>query len=914
MPLSWNEIRGRARAFAKEWADESREVAEAKSFWDEFFAVFGLSRRRVATFERRVVKQGGQPGRIDLLWKGMLLVEHKSRGKDLTRAYKQAIDYFPGLRERELPRHILVSDFARFRLYDLDADERCEFALIDLHANIHRFAFIAGYQTHKIQAQDPVNIQAAERMGALHDQLRAIGYLGHRLEVYLVRLLFCMFAEDTGIFERQQFQNYIEERTAEDGADLAAKLDELFYVLNQTAAERLSARDEHLNAFPHINGDLFAERLAPAAFNSAMRESLLRCCALDWSRISPAIFGALFQAIMDPTARRNLGAHYTSEENILKVINPLFMDDLRAEFAAARNNAKKLFAFHKKLRALKFLDPACGCGNFLVIAYRELRLLELEILRAAKAGQQSFDVRSLIALDVDQFYGIEIKEFPVQVAQVAMLLIDHQMNMLVSREFGEYFARIPLANSAHILHANALTMDWRHLVQNTELKFIMGNPPFVGKSMQSKQQKEELRACYQHLNNAGIMDYCTAWYCKAVEYIRGTEIKCAFVSTNSITQGEQVAPLWHELNATAKTYIHFAHRSFRWSNEAKNNAIVSCVIISFAAHPAKTKWLFDYATPTAAPQAAEVNTINPYLVEAPDVVVESRRQPICDVTPMVCGSKPVDGGNLLLDADEKKELISREPRAKKWIRPYSMGDEFIHGIARFCLWLKDCPAHELKQMPLVMKRVDAVKKMRQASPKITTQQMAGQSTVFMELRQPASDYLAVPEVSTDRRIYIPIGYLDANHIAGGTLFAVADATRFDFGVITSMMHMAWMRAVAGRLGMGYRYSASIVYNNFPWPKPSTDKQRTNITNAAQKVLDARASFPQATLADLYHPLMMPPRLYKAHKVLDRAVDRAYRAAPFGNEADRAAYLFTLYQQYTAPMLPKEKTRRKRRRI
>ena len=601
MPLSWNEIRTRALAFSNEWAGESSESAEAKSFWDAFFNIFGISRRRVASFETRVKKIDDQDGFIDLLWKGVLLIEHKSRGKSLDRAHQQALDYFPGLAERELPHYVLVSDFALFRLYDLDEDEQHEFAIQDLHKNIHRFAFIAGYQTHKLKEQDPVNIKAAELMGKLHDQLRDIGYTGHDLEVYLVRLLFCMFAEDTGIFERQQFRDYIEDRTSEDGADLGSQLDTMFYVLNTPREKRLENRDEQLNAFPYVNGKLFEERLRPAAFDSAMRESLLQCCALDWSRISPAIFGSLFQSIMDKKARRNLGAHYTSEKNILKLINPLFMDDLRAEFEKVKKNRNKLFQFHKTLRTLKFLDPACGCGNFLVIAYRELRLLELEILRASTKGTQTFDVHTLIALDVDQFYGIEIEEFPAQIAQVAMWLVDHQMNVLVSQEFGMYFARIPLTTSANIVHGNALRMDWGDVVVPEQLSYIMGNPPFIGRQYRTSEQKNEMFVCYQSVKNADVMDYVSAWYCKAVDYIANTDIAVAFVSTNSITQGEQVAPLWNELNARHKTHIHFAHRTFTWSNEARGNAAVYCVIIGFGLREAKNRRLFEYENITAEP-------------------------------------------------------------------------------------------------------------------------------------------------------------------------------------------------------------------------------------------------------------------------------------------------------------------------
>ncbi len=911
MPLSWNEIRSRALTFSNEWSDESSEDAEAKSFWNDFFNIFGVSRRRVASFEARIKKIDGKDGYIDLLWKGVLLIEHKSRGKNLDRAYDQALNYFPGLKERELPRFVLVSDFARFRLHDLDDNKQHEFTLEDLHKNIHLFAFIAGYQTHKIKEQDPVNIEAAELMGKLHDNLRDIGYIGHDLEVYLVRLLFCMFAEDTGIFERQQFQDYIEDRTGEDGADLASHLDTLFYLLNTSTTQRLGNRDEQLNAFPFVNGKLFEERLRPASFDRTMRESLLQCCSLDWSRISPAIFGSLFQSIMDKDARRNLGAHYTSETNILKLINPLFMDDLWAEFEKVKNNKNKLFEFHKKLRCLKFLDPACGCGNFLVIAYRELRLLELDILRAThKQGRQLLQIQTMIQLDVDQFYGIEIEEFPAQIAQVAMWLIDHQMNTRVSEEFGLYFARIPLTASANIVNGNALQMDWQDVVPAGTLNYIMGNPPFIGKSFQTKEQKSEMESLSGSKKFARL-DYVCAWYLKASTLLKhNPDIAVAFVSTNSITQGEQVPTLWSPLLAEG-VKINFAHRTFAWNNEARGIAAVHCVIVGFGLRERKIKRLFEYLHIKGNPSEVKATKINPYLVNAENIVLENRRKPICPVTPMLYGSKPADGGNLLLNEDEKTELLKKEPNAKTYIRRYLNADEFLYNKMRYCLWLVDCPPHELRKMPLVMERVEAVKRMREISPKIPTQKLALTPTLFAEIRQSKSKYLLVPSVTSENRIYIPTGYVPSSHICGNANIQIPNATLYEFGVVTSLMHMAWMRTVCGRLESRYRYSASIVYNNFPWSKNPTEKQTADIETKAQAILDARAKFPDATLADLYDPLTMPPILQKAHQTLDQAVDRSYRKTAFKNETERVSFLFDLYQQYTAPLLSEKKSKRRK---
>ena len=914
MPLSWNEIRSRALAFSNEWKDAASESADAKTFWDDFFNVFGVSRRRVASFEKRVVTGEGA-GFVDLLWKGKLMVEHKSRGGNLDHAHQQAMNYFPGIAERDLPRYVLVSDFARFRLHDLDENSRHDFSIADLAKNAGLFAFIAGYQTHKLREQDPVNIEAAEAMGKLHDAMQNNNYRGHELELYLVRLLFCLFADNTGIFpESRQFQFYIEDRTAGDGSDLGQHLDTLFYILNTPAEKRQHNRDEQLAAFPHINGKLFAERLPPAAFDRAMRKLLLRCCDLDWSRISPAIFGSLFQSIMDKEARRNLGAHYTSEKNILKLINPLFMDDLRAEFKRARRNPNALFQFHKKLAALKFLDPACGCGNFLVIAYRELRLLELEILRATqKSGKQLLQVDTLLKLNVDSFYGMELEEFPAQIAQVAMWLVDHQMNLLASEEFGEYFARIPLETAATIIHGNALQMDWREVAPAEEIDYVMGNPPFIGRQYRTAEQKAEMQACFSHAKTAGVLDYVAAWYCKTVDYIAGGKIKAAFVSTNSLTHGEQVAPFWGELRARGPAHIHFAHRTFKWTNEARGKAAVHCVIIGFGAHEAKTKRLFSYEEITGEPQEIKAQNINGYLVAAPDVFVESRSDPISPVAPMVFGSMPNDGGNLILNEEEKEELIAAEKSAEKWIRPYSMGNEFIKGIPRFCLWLENCPPQELRKMPRVMERINAVKKSRESSARAATRKLAATPALFGENRQSENTYLALPAVSSERRVYIPIGYLPADHIAGNKLYTVPNATLYEFGVLTSLMHMSWMRAVCGRLESRYSYSAKIVYNNFPWPQNPTEKQTETIKTAAQAVLDARATYPDSTLADLYDPITMPAPLLKAHQKLDHSIDRAYRPAPFPDEATRVAFLFAQYQQHTAPVLPGKKKRARKAR-
>lgn len=901
MPLAWNEIRDRALAFSREWMNETSEDAEAKSFWDAFFNIFGISRRRVASFETPVKKGDGRGGFIDLLWKGVLLVEHKSRGKDLDRAARQAFDYFPGIKERDLPRYVLVSDFARFRLFDLDSNEQHDFPLADLPRHIRLFGFIAGYQTRSFGQEDAVNIRAAEKLGKLHDLLKEAGYDGHPLEVLLVRILFILFAEDTALFERRSVQDYLELRTSEDGSDLGMHLAQLFQVLDTPIERRPKTLDEQLAAFPYVNGQLFAEALPISACNRAMREALLDCCALDWSRISPAIFGSLFQSIMDRKARRNLGAHYTSETNILKLIGPLFLDDLWAEFHKVRNSRPRLFEFLKKLSRLTFFDPACGCGNFLVIAYRELRLLELEVLRQVRQSDQMLlDVFQLIGVNVDQFYGIEIEEWPARIAEVALWLTDHQMNLKVSEEFGLYFARLPLKKAPHIVHGNALKIDWSEVVPPERLSYLLGNPPFVGSKFLDDQQRIEVGSIFSGVKGAGVLDYVACWYRKATEFLaENPAARAAFVSTNSITQGEQVGVLWPDLLRHG-VKIQFAHRTFQWNSEGRGKAAVHCVIIGFGLQDRAEKWLYDYDTPRSEPHAIKAGNINPYLVDGPDVTLYSRSTPLCSVPGIGIGNKPIDGGHYLFTTKEKEDFLQQEPAAEKWFRRWLGSDEFINGYERWCLWLGGCPPEELHRFPEALKRVEAVRAFRLASKSKPTQRLAATPTRFHVENMPDDNFLVIPEVSSERRPFIPIGFMSPETLCSNLVKILPSATLYHFGILSSTMHNSWMRAVCGRLKSDYRYSAGIVYNNFPWPEP-TDKQQSAIEAAAQVVLDARTRFPAATLADLYDPLTMPPILVKAHQALDRAVDAAYDKTAFNSEAERVAFLFERYQQLTAPL-------------
>jgi hypothetical protein len=921
--LSWNEIRQRSIQFSRDWKGIEDERAEAQTFWNEFFEVFGISRKHVASFEEPVKTIKNTYHFIDLFRKGRLLAEHKSAGQNLEKAHSQAFQYIQELiiqnRHDEVPRYVILSDFNRLVLYDLEPEEgdseRIEFYLCDLHRHIKHFGFFIGQKTHKFGEEDEANLKAAAIMAGLHDAMADGHYDPKATERLLVRLLFCLFADDTGIFQPGQFDLYIQNHTREDGSDLGPQLNALFAVLNTPSDKRAYHLEEDLAAFPFVNGILFSERLPTAGFNRTMRNGIVAACRFDWSRISPAIFGSLFQGIMDARERRQIGAHYTSERNILKVIRPLFLDELRAEFDAIRadrstRRADRLRKFQQKLASLKFLDPACGCGNFLVIAYRELRRLELDALKMLhgnfKTAQPEMftgdEYAKLSQVDVHQFYGIEIGEWPARIAETALWLTDHQMNTELSEATGNLFQRIPLRSSPHIRCANALRMDWNDLLPAGECSFVLGNPPFVGAKYQTPEQREDVQRVAGKVLNSGLLDYVTLWYFLAENYIRGTAIRCAFVSTNSISQGEQVGILWSELfNHGVK--IHFAHRTFAWQSEARGKAHVHVVIIGFGMHDTADKRIYEYQDITGEPSTIPATNIAPYLIEGGDITIQNRSRPLCDMPEIGIGNKPIDGGHYLFDDQQKREFLKLEPGAKKFFRPWIGSVEFLHGYHRWCLWLGDASPRELNELPECKKRIEAVRKYRLESKSKPTRELATTPTRFHVENFPKKRFLVLPEVSSEKRPYIPIGYLSPNIICSNLVKIIPNATLFHFGVLTSEMHMAWVRHVGGRLESRYRYSAKLVYNNFPWPMDAKPAQQAKVEECARHVLDMRKIHLDkgSTLADLYDPLTMPAPLLKAHKALDRAVDRCYRAKPFGSERERVEYLFQLYEQMTSTL-------------
>ena len=891
--LNWNQIQANAYAFAKRWQHATNEEADAQGFVTALLAVFGVDDpRAVGAFERRVALDDGRSGYFDYLWPGRIAIEMKSAGKDLAAAYAQLSNYTLHLAPEDMPELLMVSDFRRIELRHRTSGQCTRFNTANLPRYVRHFARLAGYEPSRERAEEiSVNVRAAEKIARLHDALKAGGYDGHALEVYLVRLVFCFFAEDTEIFPAGSFQSLIE-NAQKDGADLAGRLAKLFEVLNIPAAEL--AKKTHLpewfRQFRYINGGLFADLLPTPDFNAAMRQALLDCCDFDWSAISPAIFGAMFQGVMDAKARRELGAHYTSEENILKVIRPLFLDSLWAEFERVRTSEKALAAFHDKIARLRFLDPACGCGNFLIVAYRELRVLELEILKMLFSGQRVLDIHSQLKVSVAQFAGMEIEDFPCQIARVGMWLMDHLMNLKAAEEFGQYYARLPLTESANIVHGNALEIDWNDVVPKNEFFYIFGNPPFVGKKEQSAQQKNELVAVFGNEKGVGNLDYVCAWYGKAASLMRGTSIRAAFVSTNSITQGEQSPILWRIMLDKYAAHIDFAHRTFRWDNEARSKAHVHCVIIGFStADNDAPKLIFD------GNERREAKNINGYLVDAPNIIIKSRSNGICaDAPPIYYGSMPIDDGHLILDEEAAQAIIAENAQNAQFIREYAGGVEFIQNRKRWCLWLKDAPPTVIRKSPLIRERVESTAKFRRSSARPQTLALAETPFLFGEIRQPDTPMLVIPKVSSENRRYIPIIFAEPSIIVSGSALIVPDATLYHFGVLCSSVHNAWMRAVAGRMKSDYQYSNTIVYNNFPWPD-ADEAHRAAIEKTAQAILDARARFPEASLADLYDELAMPPELRRAHQANDRAVLAAYGIKPDTPEPEIVAELMARYR-------------------
>ncbi len=930
--LSINAIRERCVKFAYDWSDcVGDEKQDGHEFMRELMKCFGITKRKAISYERRSNRAStGRQGYIDALIPGKALIEMKSAGKDLNKAEEQALDYIHDLADVETPRLLIISDFRRIRIVDLGNDMttddgidsgHTEFELAKLPDHVDDLKFLAGYGMVQVgsREQEEASIRAARVMADLYEALDGSGYSDHEASIFLIRTLFCLYGDDAGLWERDLFAEFLDARTREDGSDLGAQLALLYQTLNTPAEQRQSTLDELTARFPYVNGGIFAEHLNIPSFSSAMREELVRACAFDWSGISPAVFGSLFQAVKSPEARRELGEHYTSETNILKTLGPLFLDDLRERFAEHTHDLAKLKELRQELRDLRIMDPACGCGNFLVVAYRALRGLDTDILKRirelelARKNNDEFQATMFfddrgehaeIMVQLDHFFGIEIEEWPARIAQTALHLAHHQANREMERLLGQAPSILPLSTSAHITIGNALREDWTQVCTPSPTVRIVGNPPFIGQSMRSEEQTDDLRSVWGD-GYDGYLDYVTGWFIKASRYFQSVPNggRFAFVSTNSIAQGAPVASLFRPL-LEGGWRIRFAHQTFAWTSEAPGAAAVHCVITGFdrgAPHEKARPVLFTYSEPKAQPDALPVDHINPYLVEGPDIFVDKRTTPLAPILPAVrFGSKPADGGNLIVEAEDYPRFAA-DPIAAKYLRPFRMGREVVRGLDRWCLWMdtEDFDPHDIDRSPILKERVRACATFRQGSKKKATVLGAQTAHLFQENHQPSEPYVAIPRVVSETRPFYTAAHLSEDVIAGDQLYTALDPDGFLFAIISSSMFITWQRAVGGHMKSDLRFSNKIVWNTLPLPEVS-DKERAEIIAAGQGVLDARAEQPGVSLADMYNPLVMAPILLKAHRILDRAVDRAFGAKKaLETNEERLALLFKRYQEMTA---------------
>lgn len=911
--------RAAAKQFAADWQGKGYEKGHSQTFWLSLLQkVYGVEEPdKFITFEDQIMLD--HTSFIDgFIPSTHVLIEQKSLGKELNKPIKQsdgsllspfqqAKRYAAELPYSQRPRWIVTCNFAEFYVYDMErpTGDPEIIKLCDLEKEYYRLQFLVDTGDTNIKKEMEVSLQAGEIVGVLYDVLlkqykdpEAEDTL-KSLNALCVRLVFCLYAEDAGIFgSKSMFHDYLRDIPA---SSVRKALVELFRTLDQKPEQRdkyLADDNPALAAFPYVNGGLFSdENIEIPPFTEELKALLLEKASedFDWSAISPTIFGAVFESTLNPETRRSGGMHYTSIENIHKVIDPLFLDGLRSELeeikeiAVDKTRKAKLSAFQSKLAGLTFLDPACGSGNFLTETYLSLRKLENEVLRCS-TDQISMDLDGIIQVSIGQFYGIEINDFAVTVAKTALWIAESQMMKETEDVVHMTLDFLPLKSYANITEGNALRLDWESVVPKQKLNYIMGNPPFVGARLMGLEQKDDINAIFFGWKNAGNLDYVSCWYKKAADLMSGTEIRAALVSTNSVTQGEAVANLWKPM-FEAGVHIDFAHRTFRWDSEAKIKAHVHCVIVGFSTAPnIASKVIYTAERPQI------VQNINGYLLDAANIFVESRNKPICNVPEIGIGNKPIDGGNYLFTKEEMEVFLKAEPAAEKWFKPWYGSQEFINRKPRYCLWLGDCPPNELRKMPECMKRVEAVRQLRLASKSTGTVKLADTPTRFHVENMPEGTYIVVPEVSSEKRRYVPMGFMTPDILCSNLVKIIPNATLYHFGVLTSNVHMAWMRAVCGRLEMRYRYSKDVVYNNFPWPTP-TDAQKAKIEQTAQAILDARALYPDCSLADLYDEIAMPPELRKAHQQNDRAVMQAYGFdVATTTETSCVAELMRMYQR------------------
>lgn len=918
---SWEEIRLAAARFAADWGDaEGYERGQAQEFVRELFGCFGIPSARITAFEQRVARLTGGRGYIDAFIPGLVLVEMKSRGRDLDAAQAQAFEYLETLPERSLPQYVIVSDFGRVRVVNAASGALVdEFALAALPDHVTGLGFLAGYaQTdYTFEEQEAASVEAARLMASLYEALDASGYPEEAASRFMVRLLYCLYADDAGLFLPEGiFGRFVLDHTRDDGSDLGPQLSMLFQVLDTPEDRRQRNLPEPLRAFPYVNGGLFAGPLPMPALSREARDRLLVCSHFEWSQISPAIFGSLFQAVKSKEARRQLGEHYTTERNILKLIGPLFMDELRGRYAAAVDSVARLRRLQEDLGRLRFLDPACGCGNFLVIGYRELRDLELDILKRLqeldpRRAQMSLDAASLVGVRLEHFAGIEIEEWPATIAATALHLVEHQANRQMEKVLGLAPPSLPLIHAGNIKHGNALRTDWSDLFEPSPDVVVMGNPPFAGHATRSLEQADDLRAVWDR-DDIGRLDYVTGWYAKAIDYFGTVAGRWSFVSTNSITQGEPVPALFGPV-LHAGWRIRFAHRTFAWSSEAPGAAAVHCVIVGFDREPSPAPLLFDYPEIKGEPVPRKAASVNPYLVDAPNLLVDQRRKVLSPVLSEVTfGNMPRDGGNLIVEPDDYS-TVAADPVAAKYLRPFVMGRELINGTERWCLWLVNLDPADLPRSPILRERTEAVRAFRAASRAASTRGMAATPHLFGQRSQPEVPYLGIPAVFSQHRSYATVSRLEPYVIAGNKIFTAPDPDGLAFAVLSSSMFITWQKTVGGRLKNDCNFSNTIVWNNFPLP-PVPDDLRARIIEAGRGVLAARALHPERSLAEHYNPLGMDSALVKAHDELDAVVDRAFGARRrCADNLERQSILFRRYAELTAGLVPDVAARKARRR-
>lgn len=923
MSLDFTHIRQQLQKVIHDYHDaEGYERGQSQNFWTQVFNSYGVSgQTQLKAFEHRL-KDGKGQKYVDAFIPKLVMIEQKSRGVDLHKAYAQVSGYYDKLNTNEKPRYIVLSNFDEIWLYDianpLDVKTyKCN--LSELPSNAEWLSFLSpDSQQSDIIEENPINRKATEMVAKLHQAFIEDGVNADDLALFLTRLIFCFFADDTGIFGKKHLlQQLLKRQAMPDGSNLHQVLATLFDTLN--TKQRSSRLPQDYAEFAYVNGDLFAANVPIPYFDSRLYDLVMACNKLDWSEISPAIFGSMFQSVLDVSdtdkdTRREFGAHYTSEKNILKVINSLFLNDLRDEFSKCTTNKPRAIKLYEKLSTLKFFDAACGCGNFLIIAYRELRLLENQLIAQIYGDQRGLlDISTMCKVTVEQFYGIEIEPHAAHIARVAMWITDHQLNEATAQRFGTTRPTTPIIYSPHIIEGNALQIEWSSVIDPNDCNYQFGNPPFIGKAYQTAEQKADLQKVAGGVKGYKVLDYVAGWYIKAMHFMQSVtkpnhHVETAFVSTNSIVQGEQVAVLWKYLLDECKGYINFAHQTFKWSNEGKGVAAVHCVIVGYSLINRQEKTIFTYANIDGEPTPNKAKNINGYLFNGENVFFDKTKKQISGELPMDYGSMPNDGGHLLMSDDEYHALIRTQPLAKKYIKPFMMGNEFLNDIKRWCLWFDSCNTVELNndllKMPEVAERIQQVKFLRSQSSREATNKLANIPHLFGERRYSNSPYIGLPRVSSENRKFIPIDFLDGT-VAGDKLYVLLGGGLYHFGILSSSMHNAFMRLTAGRLESRYSYSNTIVYNNFPYPFMADDtdtkaeQARQSIAKAGQAVLDAREDYrkaePKPTLAQLYNRYLVDPypKLTKAHSELDKAVDKAYGYKGNGSDESRVEFLLKL---------------------